>query len=263
MAGMPIWYELLTTDVAGAKRFYGDVVGWKADDMPVPKGGDGSAYTIFGANDGQGVAGLMQQPDGAPTGPTWLAYFHVEDVDAKVAANEGAGGVTHMPATDMPGVGRMAMVADPQGILHYLMDPTPPEGEGESTSFSETLPQRCSWNELVTSDHKAALEYYGAQLGWRSTEAMPMGPMGDYSFVDVSASGGDVRIGAMMDAQPEMPKAWTFYFKIPDVDAAVATVEAGGGKVVQGPMEVPGGQRIIVVTDPQGAHVGFVSGEEA
>jgi predicted enzyme related to lactoylglutathione lyase len=252
---MPIWYELITTDVDAAKRFYGDIVGWTTTTFPSPAGG--TPYNILNYGE-TGVGGLMTLPEGAPTGPGWFAYFYVTDVDAKAAENEAAGGKTHMPATDLPGVGRIAMLADPQGVVFYLMTPDPSMGDQESTSFSATLPGRCSWNELVTSDQKAALPFYSSLLGWTSTEAMPMGEMGDYTFIDC----GDVRLGAMMDrAQADQPLKWTFYFAIPDVDAAVDKVKAGGGTVIMGPMDVPGGQRIIVAVDPQGASVGFVSGE--
>lgn len=255
--GMPIWYELITTDTDAAKRFYGDIVGWKASAFPGPAGGQ--EYGIFNAGE-TGVGGLLKLPEGAPTGPGWFAYFHVADVDAAVAEIENAGGKVHMPAMDIPGVGRTAMVADPQGVVFYVMTPDPSMGDQDSTVFSATLPQRCSWNELVTSDQEAALPFYTALLGWTSTEAMPMGEMGDYTFVDCDGE----RLGAMMDrAHVDQPLKWTFYFHIPDVDAAVEKVKAGGGTIVMGPMDVPGGQRVIICVDPQGASVGFVSGERA
>ncbi len=254
--GIPIWYELLTSDVDGAKAFYSDIVGWTVTAFPSPEGG--MPYNIFNVGD-VGVGGLAAMPQGSPTGgPAWLAYFHVSDVDAKVAEVEQAGGKTHMPATDLPGVGRIALVGDPQGVLFYLMAPDPAMGDQESTAFSANLPGRCSWNELVTSDQIAALPFYCSLLGWSSTEVMSMGEMGDYTFIDC----GDVRLGAMMNrAAPEQPLKWTFYFHIPDVDAAVDKVKAHGGTVIMGPMDVPGGQRIIIAVDPQGASVGFVSGE--
>jgi len=253
--GMPIWYELITTDVDAAKTFYGDIVGWTTTSFPSSAGG--MDYTIWNYDE-TGVGGLMPVPDGMQSGPGWFAYFHVADVDAKVAQNEAAGGATHMPATDLPGVGRIAMIGDPQTVVFYLMAPDPSMGDQESTSYSPTLLGRCSWNELVTTDQKTALPYYAAMLGWTSKEAMPMGEMGDYTFLDC----GDTRIGAMMDrASPEQPLKWTFYFAIPDVDAAVDKVKAHGGTVIMGPMDVPGGQRIILAVDPQGASVGFVSGE--
>lgn len=254
--GMPIWYELITTDVDAAKKFYGDIVGWTTTAFPSPDGG--MQYNIFNVGE-TGVGGLAGLPEGAPTGgPAWLSYFYVANVDASVAEVEKAGGKTHMPPTDLPGVGRIALVNDPQGVLFYVMTPDPSMPDQESTVFSANLPGRCSWNELVTSDQKAALPFYSSLLGWTSKEAMPMGEMGDYTFIDC----GGVRLGAMMDrASPEQPLKWTFYFAIPDVDAAVDKVKAHGGTVIMGPMDVPGGQRIILAVDPQGASVGFVSGE--
>ncbi|WP_419809133.1 VOC family protein [Sphingomonas sp.] len=253
--GTPIWYELLTDDVDAAKQFYGEIVGWTTIVHPSP---GGTPYTIFNVGE-TGVAGLAMPPATAPMAPGWLAYFHVEDVGGKLTEVEAAGGTTLMPATDLPNVGRIALVADPQGVPFYLMTPAPPPGmEGESTSFSPVLPGRCSWNELVTGDQQAALAFYSKLFGWTSTESMPMGAMGDYTFVDA----GEVRLGAMMNrAGPDQPLKWTFYFHVPDADAAAEQVKTLGGQIVMGPMDVPGGQRIILAVDPQGASVGFVSGE--
>jgi predicted enzyme related to lactoylglutathione lyase len=251
--GKPIWYELLTGDVAAAKTFYGDVAGWTVTSFP---GVDGAPYEIWNA-DGAGLGGVISPPEGGP-GSIWLAYFHVADVDAKHAEVLAAGGKSHMAPFDIPMVGRIAMVEDPQGVFFYLMTPDPSMGDQESTAFSPTLMGRCSWNELVVPDQKKALPFLKDLLGLVSNEVMPMGPMGDYSFLDA----GDVRIGAVMDqSAPEQPVKWTFYFAVPDVDAAVDKVKAGGGSIIMGPMDVPGGQRIILCLDPTGASVGFVSGE--
>lgn len=254
--GMPIWYELLTSDVDGAARFYREIVGWTTQSFP---GDAGMDYTVWQV-DGTGIGGVARPPANAAMAPTWLGYFHVADVDAKVAEVEAAGGSVTMPASDIAGVGRIALVADPQGVAFYLMTPAPPPGmeSVENSSFHETLPGRCDWNELVTSDQAAALPFYGKLLGWTSDEVMPMGPMGDYTFLDCAGT----RIGAMMNrAAPEQPLKWTFYFKVPDVDAAAPRIGELGGTVLLGPMEVPGGQRVVLALDPQGASVGFVSGE--
>lgn len=252
--GLPIWYELLTPDIEDAKRFYGAITGWTTTAYPSPAGG--TPYTVVEAG-GTGIAGLANPPEHAPAAG-WLAYFHVTDVDAKVAAVAAAGGAVTMPATDLPGVGRVARVADPQGAPFYLMTPDPAMGDRETTSFSPTLPGRCSWNELVTSDQAAALPFYQALFGWAVDEVMAMGPMGDYTFLD----GGGHRLGAMMNrASPEQPVRWTFYFHVPDADAAADQVKALGGQVIMGPVDVPGPQRIVVALDPQGAAVGFVAGE--
>ncbi|MDF0489675.1 VOC family protein [Sphingomonas sp. H39-1-10] len=252
--GMPIWYELITGDAAVAKAFYSGIVGWTTSEFTST--GSTMPYTIWNA-DGVGVGGLVEMAD-APGGPTWLAYFHVADVDAKVAANTAAGGKTHMGPLDLPDVGRIALIADPQGAPLYLMTPAPAMGDQDSTSFSPTLPMRCAWNELTTLDTSTALPFYGDLLGMASTEAMSMGPLGDYRFLDV----GETRIGAMMNrAAPDQPVGWSFYFRVPDVDAAAEQVRAAGGTVLMAPMDVPGGERIVVVRDPTGASIGFVSGE--
>ena len=254
--GLPIWYELITGDAAVAKAFYSGIVGWTITEFSPVEGA--LPYTIWNAN-GVGIGGLVERAD-APGGPTWLAYFHVADVDAKVAANTAAGGTTQMGPVDLPGVGRIALIADPQGVPLYLMTPDAAMGDQESTAFSATLPMRCAWNELTTLDTSTALPFYGDLLGLVSTEAMSMGPMGDYLFLDA----GDSRIGAMMNrSAPEQPVKWSFYFRVADVDAAVEQVKAGGGTVIMGPMDVPGGERIVIAVDPTGASVGFVSGIRA
>jgi len=255
--GLPIWYELITTDAEAAKAFYGNIVGWTGSVFPMPDGG--MPYHIWQA-DGTGIGGMIETERSPTGGPVWLAYFHVGDVDAKAADNGQAGGKAHLEPTDLPGIGRIALLEDPQGVVFYVMTPDPAMGDTGTTSFSPDLPMRCAWNELTALDTATAPPFYESLLGLTSTEAMPMGAMGDYSFLDVGA----VRIGAMMNRMaPEQPLRWTFYFRVPDVDAAAEQVAAGGGTIVMGPMDVPGGERIVVAVDPQGASVGFVSGVRA
>src|SRR5690349_11021133 len=117
--GSFIWYELLTADPDSAAAFYGEVLGWSAAGAGQP----GIDYRIFSAN-GSPVGGHMKLPDGAEEfgmRPGWLGYVGVDDVDRTVESIEAAGGKVHMPAMDMDGVGRIALVADPQGIPFYVM----------------------------------------------------------------------------------------------------------------------------------------------
>jgi predicted enzyme related to lactoylglutathione lyase len=254
-----VWYELLTSDADAAQAFYEKVAGWTV--APAQTGGQPSAmdYRILTAPDGTAAGGLMTLPQGAPMPPAWLGYIGVDDVDATVAAVEGAGGTVHMPANDLPGVGRFALLADPQGVRFYLMRGEPDE---RSVAYGRHAMGHCSWNELVTPDDDAALHFYGTLFGIVKDGAMPMGEMGDYSFL--RHAGQDEPMGAVMRQQPSQPvPAWTFYFRVADVDAAAGTVKAEGGQVVMGPMEVPGGERVILAIDPQGAAVGFVSAPAA
>jgi predicted enzyme related to lactoylglutathione lyase len=168
-----------------------------------------------------------------------------------------------MPGFDIPGIGRIAMVADPLGAPLYVMKPIPPAGREDATSdvFSPDKTGRCSWNELSTSDPAAALEFYTAQFGWEKGDAMPMGEAGDYRFIN---HGGRM-IGALYasgaGAMPKEPPHWRYYFRVPSVSAAKQAALAKGGTVAMGPHEVPGGDWIIVGTDPQGAEFALVGKE--
>lgn len=246
--GAHIWYELITDDPDAAQEFYGSVVGWS---FSRPPGGLERDYRIVSAPDGD-VGGLMRTPAGASMPPIWLGYVGVNDVDASVAKLKSLGGGVHRDPTDIPGVGRFAFVADPQGALFYLMRG---DSDEESRSFAPMADGHCGWNELVTSDQHAALDFYRAMFGWTKGEVMPMGEMGDYTFIHH----GDTMIGAMMNRTDASAKPmWRYAFRVADIDAAQAAVDAGGGAVRHGPTEVPGGDWVIGAKDPQGAMVTFV-----
>ena len=247
-----IWYELLTPDSDASKAFYDSVVGWSIGAKPE---GD-MDYRMIQAPDGA-VGGVMQLNADMIAGgakPTWLGYFGVDDVDAAVASITAAGGQVHLPAFDIPGVGRIAMVTDPQGVPFYVMRGA---SDGTSTAYSRHGLGHVSWNELLTPDDAAALAFYDKQLNIKKVGAMPMGAMGDYSFI--SNSEGGEAIGAVMKAPPGAPSAWSFYFRVSDIEAAQHTIEQSGGKVAHGPMEVPGGEMVLQASDPHGARFGLVA----
>jgi predicted enzyme related to lactoylglutathione lyase len=249
--GTPIWYELMTSDTDGAQNFYADVVGWDVAPSGIEDAGD---YRIFTASDGHGVGGLMTLPHGAPMKPGWFCYIGVQNVDSTAETIKALGGSIHMGPQDMAGVGRLAMVADPQGMVFYIMRGDSPQG---SRAFHVTAPGHCGWHELVTSDHHAALAFYGEVFGWENNETMPMGEMGEYCFIDHAGQ----RIGAMMTAGAGWATRSTYYFNVPSIDAAVSKITGGGGTVTMGPHEVPGGMHIVMGTDPQGAAFALVGGK--
>ena len=256
-----IWYELLTSDADVAGDFYGKVIGWTS----TVSGQPGMDYRFFSAGDGSdmhdGVGGYMAiTPDMAAGGaqPAWVGYIAVDDVDASATSIANAGGSVLMPAMDLAGVGRMAMVADPQGVPFYIM-----RGASDETSYSfaATEPQvgHCAWNELSTTNTAAAVDFYTRQFGWVQDGDMDMGPMGKYLFL----RHGEGMIGAIMPKMPEMPvSAWTYYFRVPDIDAAVATIEEHGGTIVQEPIEIPGGDYSMLGLDPQGAAFALVGARQ-
>ena len=249
--GTPIWYELMTTDADGAQKFYAKVVGWSI--APFGTAGTGD-YRVLTAPDGQGVGGLMTLPNGAAMKPGWFCYIGVHDVDGTAEKIKSLGGSVHMGPQDIPGVGRLAMVADPQGMVFYIMRG---ESQQDSQAFHVTAPGHCGWHELVTSDHKAAFAFYGELFGWENNETMPMGEMGEYCFIDHA----DQWIGAMMTAGAGWTTRSTYYFNVPSIDAAVLKIAGGGGTVTMDPHEVPGGMHIVMGTDPQGAAFALVGGK--
>jgi predicted enzyme related to lactoylglutathione lyase len=250
-----IWYELMTPDPEAAKAFYDAIVGWDIG----PAVAEYNGYRMIGRSDGKFAGGVLQlndemQQHGAR--PTWLGYILVPDVDRSVAAIEQAGGKTYVAATDIPNVGRIAMVADPQGAAFYVMKPLPPQGDPNAKSdvFSTTEQQRVGWNELSTSDPLAARRFYGDQFGWTSEQFMPMGEQGEYRFLEQNG----VTIGAVAGTMDGQSPHWRFYVRVPSIAKAKDSVEANGGKVAMGPMEVPGGDHILIGVDPQGAEFALV-----
>ena len=250
--GTPIWYELMTADPDAAKSFYDAVVGWTIEAQPAMPGMD---YRMIGTSAGDNAGGVMRLTDDMVKGgakPGWFFYIGVDDVDASVEKVKAAGGDVVMPAWTIDGIGRMAMVRDPQGLPFYVMRGA---SEGDSTAFDRAGLGKCNWNELTTDDQQGALKFYAEVFGWEYPDKMPMGEMGDYVFITAAGT----PIGAIMQRPKDSPPAnWRFYFRSPDIDAAAATVKQRGGTVLTGPMEVPGGDRIIVINDPEGVNVGVV-----
>lgn len=250
-----IWYELMTADADGSKAFYDAVVGWEIGSEGPPEYG---GYRMIGSNGGSagGVLPITSEMQQHGARPVWLGYLHVNDVDAKVAAIEAAGGRALMAASDIPNVGRIAMVADPQGAPFYIMKPIPPAGQENepSTVFSPTDQGRCAWNELSTSDPVAARRFYGDQFGWTTEKFMPMGEHGEYRFIDNDG----LTLGAIAGTMGDQPPHWRFYFRVPSVLKAKEVAEEKGAKIAVGPMEVPGGDHIIIGIDPQGAEFALV-----
>lgn len=253
--GSFIWYELLTGDIAGAKRFYDAVVGWNiqgTSNFP-------NDYRMIERSDGKSAGGAMQLTEEMKQHggrPIWLAYIYSDDVDRLASDVERNDGKILMAPFDIPGIGRVAMVADPQGAPFYIMKPIPPANDRNAKSdvFSPDQPQRMSWNELSTSDPETARKFYGDLFGWNDGEFMDMGDNGKYRFLMHDGQ----RIGAMCGTMGGQQSKWRFYIRVPSIATAVEAVKVNGGSVTMGPHEVPGGDHIIIGNDPQGAEFALV-----
>ncbi len=235
--GRFIWHELLTTDTAAAAAFYPKVVPWRTQPSNMP------GYTIFMAS-GTQVGGLMALPaDASGTPAHWLVYVGTPDVDATCAQAQGLGARICKAATDIPNVGRFAVLADPQGATFAVFTPSgpPPGPQPPQGAFS--------WHELQTTDVAAALRFYGQLFGWSKGVGHDMGAMGVYQLFEH----GGAAVGGICNTQgPSTPPSWLSYVHVADANRAVASAKAAGGRLLHGPIEVPGGSWIALFLDPQG-----------
>jgi hypothetical protein len=189
-----------------------------------------------------------------PGGPVWLTYFGVDDVDTTVAEITAAGGAVHMPAMDVPGVGRMALATDPHGAAFYVMRGADEEASHAFQQGDAATPGHAVWNELTAPDQDAAMAFYARLFGWRHEGAMPMGPLGDYKFV----YGASACIGATMNTPPDGRPGWMPYFLIADIDAGIERLRSAGGTLIQGPDQIPGGSYSVMAEDAEGVRFGLV-----
>jgi uncharacterized protein len=245
--GRFVWHELSTSNPGAAQDFYQKVVGWstsKSDNSEMA----GMDYTIWMAGDVPigGVMELMPEAKAMGATPSWLAYVEVPDADRTIADAVALGAKVLMPAHTVLDVGRFSILADPQGATFAVITSAkPPSEEGDPK------PQEFSWHELVTTDPAAAIDFYDKLFGWDSKGEFDMGDKGTYKMFgrDRFTYGGVMRKPDDM----EWPSHWLHYVSVDSADAAAERATKAGATVLLPPMEVPGGDRIAVMTDPQGA----------
>jgi len=236
--GRFVWHELLTTDTAGAAAFYPKVLPWRTAPSSMP------GYTIWMAGQTQ-IGGLMALPaEAGATPPHWLVYVGTPNVDATCSQAQGLGAHVVKSPADIPNVGRFAVLSDPQGATFALFTPgggPPPGAPSAQGGFS--------WHELATTDVAAALRFYGQLFGWTKGPGHDMGAMGVYQILMLGGS----QVGGMCNVQgPSTAPSWLSYVNVGDAGRAVAGAKAAGGRLLHGPMEVPGGSWIAMMMDPQG-----------
>lgn len=245
-----VWYDLMTSDREAAIAFYGPVAGWTTEDAPTT-GVPGQAYTLFKTGERQ-VCGVMQLTDemkahGAR--PTWIGHVSVADVDAAVEKAVSLGGSMRFPPTDIPNIGRFAMIADPEGAGLNVFQPL--GGMAPMPEPPMGAPGYPSWRELLAGDWRRAFDFYSAMFGWTKHEAFDIGPMGTYQLYGPPAGAA---IGGMFNRPAATPASyWLYYFNVESIGAAAERVKAGGGEILMGPHQVPSDNWIVQCRDPQGA----------
>jgi len=223
----------------------------------------GSEYHLAN-RDGDAVAGFSAKA-GSEAGrpPYWLIYFAVADADKSAADAEAAGATIDRAPSDVPGTGRFAILTDPQGAAFGLLQPDMSgmsdaevaRAEAGGGAFNQAKAGHGNWHELMAHDPEAAFGFYAPLFGWSKGAAMDMGTLGTYQLFNR----GGVDIGGMMGLADAPIPNWLPYFGVDgSVSDKVASINAAGGSVLVGPMEVPGGAFTAVARDPQGAWFAIV-----
>jgi len=183
-----------------------------------------------------------------------MGYIKVDDVDAMAARIQAEGGKLHKGPVTIPGTIRFAVVSDPQGAGFLIATPLT---ENAPPPLTPGTPGSIGWHELCALDWQAAFAFYEKLFGWSKDQAIDMGPMGTYQLFK---TGGEYAAGGMMTKPAAIPVPyWGYYFNVEAIDAGAARVTAGGGKILNGPMEVPGPMWVVNGMDPQGAVFSLVA----
>ncbi len=242
--GRHVWFDLRTSDPKAAGGFYRQLLGYGAQQWSEGE------YEMFTVEGGDTVGGVMKLPDeaaamGAP--PHWLGYVSVADLASTVAKVEGLGGSVLKAPTEIPGTGAFAIVADPQGAPFALFI----SASGSASASDTPRVGDVSWVELMTTDHDAALAFYGELFGWRPTDSSDLGDGWMYQMFGLEKK----TFGGAFTKRADMPgpPAWLYYLHVADVQATLDRATELGATVLQGPMQVPGGDLVGQVRDPQGA----------
>jgi uncharacterized protein len=247
-SGRFVWHDLMTTDAKAAIAFYTELLGWKTTEVEM---GPMGKYTMIKAGD-RDIGGIMtlDKKHGVPS--HWLGYTTTDDVDAAAKRAVELGGKVEVPGTDIPNVGRFAILSDPQGG-HFSAF----KGKQESPEPEGPLPAGTfCWDELLTSDPAAAVTFYKAIFGY-TTDTMDMGPMGTYHLL--KRAGKDAG-GVMKQPMPEAGVAWLTYIAVDDVDASTTRAQGLKAKLLAGPDNIPNIGRFSVVQDPTGAAFALFKG---
>lgn len=244
------WVELNTTDVAAAKQFYGALFGWQPHDMPA---GPDMTYTMLKLSDLEIGAMCDIPPDQRKHGvmPHWMSYVTVENADQSAARAKELGAHLLMEPFEVMDVGRMAVLADPQGG-HFCI------WQARAHIGSRLVGEigTCCWQELWAHDPQAATAFYTGLFGWHGKTSAVSEAI-DYTEWSL----GEQSFGGMLKIEKgmgPMPSNWLPYFMVADCDATAEAAKAHGGKVQIEPMDIPRVGRFAVIADPQGAHFAVI-----
>jgi predicted enzyme related to lactoylglutathione lyase len=236
LRGRFVWHDLMTPETSGAHAFYSKALGWKTKASQ-----QDPSYSMFATAHGA-IGGTALLPVGTPH---WRPYIGTSDIEETLQRATALGGSVLTAATPVGGGGQYAVLTDPQGAAFGTY------GAAKDESASDAPPKRgdFSWHELATSDLRAAFEFYAALFGWESLLEHDMGPDGIYLVFGRDG----IPQGGMFNKPADTTAAWLGYVRVDDVRKTMRKVSSARGSLINGPMEVPGGDWIAQFIDPYGA----------
>jgi predicted enzyme related to lactoylglutathione lyase len=243
-AGSFCWIELATTDRNAAKNFYSSLFGWTAEDNPM---GPDMVYTMFrlGGKDAAGAYALMKEQISHHVPPHWMLYVMADNADTSNAKAVKAGAQQIVPPSDIPSIGRFAVIQDPTGVFISIFQPAPQRG---MTALGDV--GTLCWADLNTPDPEKASRFYSDWLGW----TFETGKDG-YRHIINGTSHEDM-IGGIpphMHAPPGTPAHWMSYFHVADCKASAARAAELGASTLMSADVIKDVGVSGVLADPQGA----------
>lgn len=239
--GLFVWHEVSTNDIRSSEDFYSRLTGWRIESWD-----QNPSYKLFtkGRESKAGLWAITEQPNQLTPTPHWLSYIGTLDVDSTVRQAVELGGKVLVPAYNVPSIGRMAHLQDPQGAAFAV------SSQEKRTGYRAPELGDFSWHELLTTNLQTAWDFYSKLFGWHKMEALEMPTGGTYQ---IYGTGGH-QLGGMF-APGGLPGGplWVPYILVRDAKRLAETAKDLGATIAQGPMEVPGGDWVFTGIDRQGA----------
>ncbi len=246
--GRFVWRDLMTTDPDRAEAFYAGLFGWTVQVMPVE--GSDPYRMLHGTVGAFGGITALDPAHGTPS--HWISYVTVDDVDAATERAVTHGGQVAVPPQDIPGVGRFAVLLDPQGAAFspFIATAWSPGDEPEQAAPPVG---GVTWNELVTADPGVAAAFYHQVVGW-SVDSFNGSAGEPYTLF----KRGDRLEAGVLPKPDDVPASmWLIYFRVADIEAARADVTRLGGSTWGPIVDVPTIGRFSWAVDPTGAAFGM------
>ncbi len=245
LPGKFVWADLVTDDVAGAKKFYGELFNWTFRDF--------GSYVVA-ANEERPLCGFFHRTrpaDRPQARPRWFGYLSVTSVEKAQRAVMKAGGRVVAPPRNLPRRGEQALFADAEGALFGVMK----SAAGDPPDFMAE-PGDWIWIQLLSRDAKQAAEFYRTLGGYEVIENTAGNRLSDYVLASKGYARATVR--TIPEGKSQVQPSWLPFVRVKSVRESVALANRLGGKTLLEPKRELIEGRAAVIADPSGAAIGLL-----